>query len=88
MTKKRIILILAMFVLVVIPISATEIPHQAPTPEQVLATAATVAPKPTVVKPVVKKKVVAKKKAPAKKKERLITAPPLITVETAPHSGR
>lgn len=79
-----------MLALVVIPVSTTEIPHQASAENKVLATTATT-PKPAIVKPVAKKPVV-KKKAPVKKKavkkERLIAAPPLITVETAPHSGR
>ena len=79
-----------MLALVIIPVSTTEIPHQASAENKVLATAVAT-PKPVAVKPVAKKPVV-KKKAPVKKKtvkkERLIAAPPLITVETAPHSGR
>ena len=75
-----------MLVVVVIPVATTEIPHQASAENKVLATAVTT-PKPVVAKPVVKKKAPAKKKV-VKKKERLIAAPPLITVETAPHTGR
>ena len=97
MTKRKsIILILTAFLLVVIPISTTEIPHEVSAKEAVLGTKATAtlavadttttAKKPTVAKkPVAKKKVVKKK---SKRKERLITAPPMITVETAPHSGK
>jgi len=100
MTKKKIILIFTVFVLTIVPIYKAEMPREAYAGEKVLGAQATllalaeekpkqVVAKPTVAKkPVVKKKAPVKKKVVKKKKERLIAAPPMITVETAPHSGK
>ena len=89
-------MIFTTLLLTVVPLSTVEIPHDAYAQGSVLgsktlamasATVKPVAPKPAVAKKPVAKKVV-KKKAPVKKKERLITAPPLITVDTAPSSPK
>lgn len=84
MTKKYFNKIISVFILAVfcfttfVPVSfaATSIPTKVGTPTKVGAK------KVTTKKPVVKKKVV------KKKKEKLTLNPPLITLDTAPHSPK